>query len=104
MESFGNGFVEVLSTPQGCDVHNRRWSKAQPPDYRHTLSKVPQGRDYQPALNNLALAGLCCWGLSIRRLRFATPPVMHITPHAGLRKMSFDKFILFRVCFSRSPL
>ncbi|MDR1270024.1 MAG: hypothetical protein LBK82_10920 [Planctomycetaceae bacterium] len=46
MEYFGNGFVEGLSTPQGCDVHNRRWSEAQPPDYRHTLSKVPQGRDY----------------------------------------------------------
>jgi hypothetical protein len=68
MESFGNGFFKVLSTPQG--------------------------RDYQPALNNLALAGLCCWGASIRRLRFATPPVMQITPHAGLRKIFFDKFIM----------
>jgi hypothetical protein len=48
MERFDNGFVEVL-TPQGCDVHNRWWSEAKPPDYRTTLSKVPQGRDYQPA-------------------------------------------------------
>jgi hypothetical protein len=34
------------------------------------------------------------WEESNRRLRFATPPVMHITPHAGLRKMFFDKFIM----------
>jgi hypothetical protein len=24
---------------------------------------------------------------------FSTPPVMHISPHAGLRKMFFDKFL-----------
>jgi hypothetical protein len=61
MESFSNGFVEVFSTPQGWKVHNRRCSAAQPPDYCRTLSKVPQGRDYQPLdhKNHLALAGLC---------------------------------------------
>ncbi|MDR1269095.1 MAG: hypothetical protein LBK82_06195 [Planctomycetaceae bacterium] len=63
MESFsnGHGFVEMFSTPQGWEVHNRRWSEAQPPDYCRTLSKVPQGRDYQTIdqKNYLALAGLC---------------------------------------------
>jgi hypothetical protein len=34
---------------------------------------------------HLALAGLCCLGLLIRRLRCATPPVLHISPHAGLK-------------------
>ncbi|MDR1270491.1 MAG: hypothetical protein LBK82_13295 [Planctomycetaceae bacterium] len=55
MESFSDGhdFVEVFSTPQGCDVHNRRWNEAQPPDYCRTLSKVPQGRDYQTLIKKL---------------------------------------------------
>jgi hypothetical protein len=44
----GHGFVEVFSTPQGWEVHNRRCSEAQ-------------------------------------------PPVMHLTPHAGLRKIFFDQ-------------
>ncbi|MDR1268684.1 MAG: hypothetical protein LBK82_04095 [Planctomycetaceae bacterium] len=36
----------------GWEVHNRWWSAAQPPDYYRTLSKVPQGRDYQPLIKN----------------------------------------------------
>jgi hypothetical protein len=50
----------------------------------------------------LALAGLCCWGLLIRRLRFATPPVMHISPLAGLKKIFFDKFIMFMKTIMRN--
>ncbi|MDR1269756.1 MAG: hypothetical protein LBK82_09540 [Planctomycetaceae bacterium] len=45
MESFsnGHGFVEVLSTPQGCDMHNRRWSAAQPPELLPHAIKSPAG-------------------------------------------------------------
>ncbi|MDR3197661.1 MAG: hypothetical protein LBU34_07290 [Planctomycetaceae bacterium] len=33
---------------KGRDVHNRRWSAAQPPDYNPKKHKPRTGRDYQP--------------------------------------------------------
>ncbi|MDR1268570.1 MAG: hypothetical protein LBK82_03495, partial [Planctomycetaceae bacterium] len=33
------------------------------------------------------------WEVPSRRLRFAPPPVMHITPHAGLRNLTIMRNI-----------
>jgi hypothetical protein len=52
MVRFQNHFCNTLIfllVPQGRDVHNRRWSEAQPTDRKYPILFKPRmGRDYQP--------------------------------------------------------
>ncbi|MDR1290312.1 MAG: hypothetical protein LBK06_03835 [Planctomycetaceae bacterium] len=70
---------------------------AQPPEVQHTTYKKPRRGEiikwwysavaiFNP-LHISPLRGFGSWGVFSRRLRGATPPVMHISPLAGL----FDK-------------
>jgi hypothetical protein len=69
-------------------VHNRRCSEAQPTAQEHPLlfQSPAWGEIISHSNHYLALAGLWKMGeFLFRRLRFASPPVMHFTPLAGLR-------------------
>ncbi|MDR1140053.1 MAG: hypothetical protein LBL62_00065 [Planctomycetaceae bacterium] len=70
----------------GRDVHNRRWSEAQPPA-RNFPNKALQGRDYFTMVDNLVPAGLLiacgnCPAVALRSTAGYAPP----TP-AGLRTL-----------------
>jgi hypothetical protein len=66
LRNFGKVMIARPKPRKGCDVHNRRWSEAQPPENRPITPQVPQGRDYMSSfhclywlIDNLAPAGLC---------------------------------------------
>ncbi|MDR1484660.1 MAG: hypothetical protein LBT09_07530 [Planctomycetaceae bacterium] len=65
-------------------MHNRRCSEAKPPDCRDamhcvsTSSSPAWGEIIVAVIDNLALAGLGYHAIMYRRLRYATPTVMHI--------------------------
>ncbi|MDR2441512.1 MAG: hypothetical protein LBE12_19290 [Planctomycetaceae bacterium] len=69
-------------------MHNRRCSEAQPTD-QNLLSFVKAPHEARLSAAAIIISPLQGFGkmgvFLLRRLRFASPPVMHFTPLAGLR-------------------
>jgi hypothetical protein len=112
-ESTGLGFSFCFSllVPQGRDVHNRRWSEAQPPVRTPPTPQAPQGRDVllvvvenrnlriSQFFYNLAPAGLCVWEACFRRLRYrSTAGYAHLAP-CGAKDMKTKNQQIFYKLF-----